>query len=64
MADTTDMLKAELGVKLPEVKHHHHHHEKIIVPSSETNDNVTHELQSQLGQGKEVDREIQHEKKM
>jgi hypothetical protein len=32
MADTTDMLKAELGVKLPEVKHHHHH-EKIIVPS-------------------------------
>jgi hypothetical protein len=62
MADTTDMLQAELGVK-PHKPKHHHHHETIIVPSTETIDNVTYELQSQLGQGKQVDREIQQEKK-
>jgi len=64
MADTTDMLQAELGVKSHETKHHHHHHhDTIIVPSNEITDNVTHELQSQLGQGKKIDREIQQKKK-
>ncbi len=64
MADVTDMLKAELGVKSnePHHHHHHHHHDKIIVPNIERTENVTHELQSQLGQGKEIDREIQQEK--
>ncbi len=62
MADVTNMLKAGLGVKSDKSEHHHHHHDKIIVPSSETTENVTHELQSQLGQGKEIDREIQQKK--
>jgi len=62
MADVTNMLKAELGVKSDKSEDHHHHHDKIIVPSSETTENVTHELQSQLGQGKEIDRKIQQKK--
>jgi hypothetical protein len=62
MADVNDMLKTELGVK-PNKPEPHHHHDKIIVPSAEATKDVTHQLQSQFGQGKEVDREIQQEKK-
>jgi hypothetical protein len=61
MADVTDMLKAELGIKSDKPEQHHHHQDKIIIPCNETGENVTYELQSQLGQGKEVDREIQQE---
>jgi hypothetical protein len=64
MADVTGMLKAELGVKSDKSQdHYHHHHDKVIVPNMEAKTDVTHELQSQLGQGKEVDREIQQEQK-
>ncbi|UJR32287.1 hypothetical protein I4U23_019752 [Adineta vaga] len=62
MADLTNALKAELGVKSDEHPKHHHHHDKIIVPSQEAKEDVTHTLQSQLGHGKEVDVEIQQEK--
>lgn len=62
MTDTINMLKAELGIKSNKHEHHHHHHGKIIIPNKEATENVTHELQSQLGQGKEVDREVQQEK--
>ncbi len=61
MTDLTDMLKTELDVKSDKLEHHH---DTTIVPRNEIIDNVTHELQSQLGQGKEIDRKIhvQHEK--
>ncbi|CAF1542757.1 unnamed protein product [Adineta steineri] len=66
MADLTSILKAELGVKSHDQHHHHdhhHQHDKIIVPSSmKVKNDTTHELQSQLGHGKELDEEIQHEK--
>ena len=65
MTDLTNILKTELGVKSDKTHHHHHphhHHEKIIVPNTETTTEVTHELQSQLGQGKKVDENIQEEK--
>jgi hypothetical protein len=62
MSDLTNILKAELGVKQNKSEHHHHHHDKIIVSQTETTNDVTHELQSQLGQSKKVDQEIQQEK--
>jgi len=46
MADVTDMLKAELGIKPDKPEQHHHHQDKTIVPSNETRENVTYELQS------------------
>jgi hypothetical protein len=61
MADVTNTLKAELGIKSNKSEHHHQH-EKTIVPSTEAANDVTHVLQSQLGQGKRVDRDIQQEK--
>ena len=63
MSDATNMLKAELGLKTEEHSpQHHHHHDKVVVPSQESNQDVTHVLQSQLGHGKEVDQEVQQEK--
>lgn len=62
MADVTNMLKAELGIKSHH-QHHHHHHDKIIVPSMAGKHEVSYELQSQLHQGKIVDEEIRQAKK-
>ncbi|CAF1069943.1 unnamed protein product [Adineta ricciae] len=62
MADLTNVLKTELGVKDEGHAKHHHHHDKVIVPSKAVDVDVTHALQSQLGHGKEVDEEVQHEK--
>lgn len=62
MSDTTNMLKAELGIQSDQHGHHQHHHDKILVPTNETTEDVTHELQSQLGQSTEADREICEEK--
>lgn len=59
MADINNVLKAELGVKSDEHQAAQHHHDKVIVPSQESDANVSHVLQSQLGHGKEADQEIQ-----
>ena len=61
---STNILKAELGVKPNKSEHHHqHHHDKIIVPQTASNKStVTQELQSQLGQGKKVDQKYKTRK--
>ena len=64
MADVTKVLKAEIGVKADksDLLHHqqHHLHEKIIAPTTLVHkEDLTKQLQSQLHQGKEVEKTIE-----